>query len=77
MKKGIDIATLLFAPWALFTGILDSDIHVLVSAVFTLLICIHTFLYRKMLAAHFKGLRWKWVPIGLVCLVAAVASILE
>jgi hypothetical protein len=77
MKKGVDIATILFAFWAVITGIVDSDIHILVSAIFTLLICIHAFLYRKMLITSFKGLRWKWAIIILIFMVIVVTLVLD
>jgi hypothetical protein len=77
MKKSVDIATLLCAPWAVITGILDSDIHILVSAIFTIFICIHAFLYRKVVINCFKGLRWEWGLSVLVCLVIIFALILD
>jgi hypothetical protein len=77
MKKGVDIATILFALWAVITGLVDSDIHILVSAMFTLLICIHAFLYRKMLITSFKGLRWKWALIVLVFMVMVITLVLD
>jgi hypothetical protein len=72
MKKGVDILTLLFLPWTIISGIVDSDIHIPVSLLFTLFTCIHAYLYRKMLIAHFKGLKWKWaiVVFGLVIILA-------
>jgi hypothetical protein len=77
MKKGVDIATILFALWAIITGIVDSDIHILVSAIFTLLIFIHAFLYRKMLITTFKGLRWKWALIMPVFVVTIITLVLD
>jgi hypothetical protein len=57
MKKNTDIAIIFFAIWSIITGIVDSDIHILISSVFTLLICIHVFLYRKLIVTAFKGSR--------------------
>jgi uncharacterized membrane protein YagU involved in acid resistance len=66
MKRSIDIATALFGIWTAITGIQDADLHVFVSIVFTILFCIHAFLYRKSLLGYFKGLGWKWILVGVV-----------
>jgi hypothetical protein len=77
MKKGIDIAIIVFAFWTAISGIVDSDIHMIVSAIFTLLICIHAIQYRKLLLICFKGLRWKWALILLAFMVMVITSIID
>jgi hypothetical protein len=77
LKNGVDIATILFALWAFITGIVDSDIHILVSTIFAFLIGIHAFLYKKMLIASLKGLRWKWALIIPVFMVIVITVVLE
>jgi hypothetical protein len=77
MKKGVDIATILFALWAIISGIVDSDIHILVSAIFAILMVIHAFLHKKLLITCFKGLRWKWALIILGLMIIAVTSMLD
>jgi hypothetical protein len=77
MKKVIDIVTILFALWTVITGIADSDIHVLVSVTFIVLICIHAFMYRNLLITYFKGLRWKWVLVALALTVMVITATLD
>jgi hypothetical protein len=77
MRKGIDIAIIIFAFWTVISGIVDSDIHLIVSLIFTLLICIHAIQYRKLLLICFKGLRWKWVLIMLAFMVMVITSIID
>jgi hypothetical protein len=66
LKRGIDITTALFGIWTAITGLLGADLHGFISIVFTILFCVHTFLYRKLLLVHFKGLGWQWILVGVV-----------
>jgi hypothetical protein len=66
LKRGVDITTALFGIWTALTGIQGSDLHGFISIIFTILFCVHIILYRKLLLAHFKGLGWKWLLVGLV-----------
>jgi hypothetical protein len=66
MKRCIDVTTAMFGIWTAITGIQGADLHGFISIVFTVLFCVHTFLYRKLLLGHFKGLGWKWILVGAV-----------
>jgi hypothetical protein len=77
MKKSIDIATMLFALWTIVSGVVDSDIHVVISSIFAILIFIHAFLYKKMLFTYFKELRWRWSLVVLGILTIIITSIID
>jgi hypothetical protein len=77
MKKGANILLFIFALWTAISGIADSDIHVITSVIFTLLMCVHAFQYRKFMVICFRGLGWKWALITLVLIVMIFTSFVD
>jgi hypothetical protein len=75
MKKGNGILTLIFALWAMITGVVDSDIHIIVSVIFAVLVIFHVLAHRKILVSNFKSTRWKWVLITVAFMVILLTSI--
>jgi hypothetical protein len=63
MKNNIDILIIIFALWAFISGLVESDIHIVVSLIFALLICAHIVMYRRTMIIYLKKLKWKWVFI--------------
>jgi hypothetical protein len=69
MKKTIAILMSLLGFWTMLSGIVDSDLHIWVAIVLTLVLCFHLWLNRKPFLQHYKGLGLKWILIGTVFLV--------
>jgi len=74
MRHAISISMLLSGIWTVLTGITQQH-HELPAIIFTILFCIHIYLNRKPLLVYFKGLRWKWLPVGLGMIIILVTSI--
>jgi putative effector of murein hydrolase len=77
MKNGVDILTIIFALWALVSGLFESDLHTVVSLIFAFLICAHVALYWKPLIKQIKTLKRKWVFIVLGFVVIFSTSIMD
>jgi hypothetical protein len=65
MRKSFDILVIIFTLWALISGLVESDAHIVVSFIFAVLICIHVVLYRRLLICQLKTMRWEWVLVVL------------
>jgi hypothetical protein len=64
MKKAIAILMSLLGAWTMVSGIVDSDLHIWIAILLTLVLCFHLWLNRKPFLHHYKGLGLKWVIIG-------------
>jgi hypothetical protein len=76
VKNSVDILTVIFALWALVSGLLESDLHTVVSFIFSILVSVHIALYWKPLFKQVKTLKWNWVFIVLGFVVIFSTSII-
>ncbi len=74
MRRGIGIAMVIFGlltviagVWKLFPPCNETTYppHSIASFIFATLSFIHVWLNRKPILRYFKGLGWKWIPVGL------------
>jgi hypothetical protein len=84
MRRVISMSMIIIGLWAIATGIWQffspynkgiEPTHIIPAFLFGLLTIAHVWLNRKPVLRYFRGLGFRWIPIGLGDLVVLWASI--
>jgi len=85
MRRGIGIALILFGLMMAIAGIWKLfppsnkvlyPPHIIAAFIFLILLIIHIWLNRKPILRYFSGLGWKWIWVGLGCILVIYYAIM-